>query len=299
MNAATRAYVILAREAPVGVIFRRGPSHHVLLIRWDLERDTFEFGQWFAGRIYERRCDLSPRGDLLLYFAANWRDPYQSWTAVSRPPYLTALALWPKGDAWGGGGHFSAKDDIQLNHWSDRMELADGFSLPKRLRIGPFGDRSGTGEDNPIWERRLLRDGWTLESEPAEVVRDLEAKVSWEFKPPRTWGKKHPVRPKEFTLRMSIHGIHERNGAWYVIEHSIVRRNGTVESLGRSEWADWAASGDLLFSKSGKLFRLGYRDAALPEVNTAQELADFTDLKFNPVQSPEDMRQWPSALLKV
>src|ERR1700722_4523881 len=128
---ATRLYVILARKAPLGVIFRRGPSHHVQLIKWNIERDTFEPGQWLKGRIYERRCDLSPEGDLLLYFAANWRDPFKSWTAVSRPPYLTALALWPKGDGWGGGGQFVARDSVQLNHRDQEMFLADGFSVPE------------------------------------------------------------------------------------------------------------------------------------------------------------------------
>jgi hypothetical protein len=29
------------------------------------------------------------------------RKPFQSWSAISRTPYLTALALWPKGDGWG------------------------------------------------------------------------------------------------------------------------------------------------------------------------------------------------------
>src|SRR5262249_17885427 len=27
-----------------------------------------------------------------------------AWTAISRPPFLTALALWPKGDCWHGAG---------------------------------------------------------------------------------------------------------------------------------------------------------------------------------------------------
>ncbi len=53
-------YAILARDARTGVVFRRGPSRQVQLIRWDLRDDTFEHGQWFKGRIYERRCDLSP-----------------------------------------------------------------------------------------------------------------------------------------------------------------------------------------------------------------------------------------------
>ena len=29
-----------------------------------------------------------------------------TFTAVSRPPYLTALAMWPEGSTWGGGGRF-------------------------------------------------------------------------------------------------------------------------------------------------------------------------------------------------
>jgi hypothetical protein len=294
VKSATRAYVILARQAPVGLIFRRGPSNRVLLIRWDLERDTFEFGQWLRGRIYERRCDLSPEGDLLLYFAANWRKPFQSWSAVSRPPYLTALALWPKGDGWGGGGQFSARDAIQLNHRNNEMALADGFSLPKWLHVGQFGDRPGWGEDDPVWAQRLRRDGWSLESQPSGLTPDFTAKVTWEFDPPITWQKKHPFRVNELTLRMSIVGMHERNGAWYLIEYSIVRKDGKVESIGRSEWADWSATGDLLFSQSGCLFRLELRDNTLPQIEAAKQIADFTNLEFQPMEPPDAMRRWPS-----
>ena len=65
-----RLLVILAREAPVAVIFRRGPSKLVELIKWHTDIDTFERGQWFKGRIYEDCSDLSPDGSLLIYFAA-------------------------------------------------------------------------------------------------------------------------------------------------------------------------------------------------------------------------------------
>jgi hypothetical protein len=115
---ACRLYAILARDGRSAVVFRRGPSKQVLVLRWWLEDDRLEPGQWFNGRIYERRADLSPDGDLLIYFAANWHAPYETWTGVSRPPYLTALALWPKGDAWGGGGVFDQPRVVGLNHLS-------------------------------------------------------------------------------------------------------------------------------------------------------------------------------------
>lgn len=58
LQPSTRLYVILARKAAMGVVFRRGPSKHVLLINWNTEKHEFRMGQWLNGRIYERRCDL-------------------------------------------------------------------------------------------------------------------------------------------------------------------------------------------------------------------------------------------------
>src|SRR5919109_3427070 len=113
---AARLFVIQARRAPYAVVFRRGPSKVVRLIGWHTGTDTFDFGQWLKGRIYERRCDLSPSGSHLIYFAADFKKPYYSWTAISKPPYLTALALWPKGDCWHGGGLFDAAWSLWLNH---------------------------------------------------------------------------------------------------------------------------------------------------------------------------------------
>jgi len=35
--------------------------------------------------------------------------------------------LWPKGDAWGGGGHFLRRGAIALNHREKETALADGL----------------------------------------------------------------------------------------------------------------------------------------------------------------------------
>ena len=128
-KSAARLWVLLAREAPVGVIFRRGPSKQVLLIKWDMRRDSFEHGQWLKARVYERRCDLSPNGKLLIYFAANYKRPLYSWTAISKPPYFSAVALWPKGDCWNGGGWFVDDRKMRLNHSPSEAELHSDFRL--------------------------------------------------------------------------------------------------------------------------------------------------------------------------
>jgi len=289
-----RLHVILARNASFGVVFRRGPSKSVLLIKWNTSNDTFQSGQWLKGRIYERRCDLSPDGDLLLYFAANYRDPYYSWSAVSRPPFLTALALWPKGDGWGGGGHFLSEKRIALNHRAGEMELATNFSLPKWLTVKPFGDRPGWGEDDPVWSERLKRDGWTLVSYPTRTKDDYGAKVWMEFVPPIIWRKRNPMWPKRYSLEMSITGMKEKDGPWYLTEHSVIRNENEMDRIGRTDWADWSQSGDLLFARHGCLYRVPCKRGILATLEDAMKIVDFSKSQFKARDAPDEARRWPS-----
>ena len=39
-------FVLLARQAPVGVVIRRGPSKWWHLTLWDTRHDRFTSGQW-------------------------------------------------------------------------------------------------------------------------------------------------------------------------------------------------------------------------------------------------------------
>jgi hypothetical protein len=288
-----RLYAILARKSHDAVIFRRGPNDKVLLIRWNTVTDTLEYGQWLRGRIYERRCDLSPDGRLLLYFAANWKPPYLSWTAVSRPPFLKALALWPKGDGWGGGGHFESRTRIALNHRAAEMTLASGFTVPRWLKVRPFGERPGWGEDDPVWSERLMHDGWKLVSAPTIAKEDYSAKVWIEFSPALIMRKPSPVSPKRYSLDMSITGFKERDGPMYLTEHSVYREDGSVDNLGRTDWADWSHSGDLLFAMDGCLYRVPRENGDPRALEDAIKIADFRKLEYAPTKAPEDAGRWP------
>jgi hypothetical protein len=164
-----RLSLLLAREAPRGVILRRGPSKWVEVIAWDTKQDSFQHGAWFHGRIYQRRSDLSPDGTKLVYFASkfnsrtvNDREYTYAWTAVSKPPYLRALALWPKGDCWWGGGLFMDNHTVFLNHRPSEA-TPHPRHLPDRLRIIPNPDAHG--EDNPLYSERLTRDGRMVRQE--------------------------------------------------------------------------------------------------------------------------------------
>jgi hypothetical protein len=108
---APRLHVLFARDANSALVIRRGPSKWFHLISWDTQHDVFESGAWIHGRIYEEKCALSPNGELLVYAVhkgSQLRTAYTDcWTGVSRPPWVFALALWPFGTTYGGGGWFT------------------------------------------------------------------------------------------------------------------------------------------------------------------------------------------------
>jgi hypothetical protein len=57
------------------------------------------------GTVYPQRCDLSPDGRYLCYFAfkgdSTW-DLGATYIAISRLPWLTALAAWPTSTRFSG-----------------------------------------------------------------------------------------------------------------------------------------------------------------------------------------------------
>ncbi len=215
-----------------------------------------------------------------------------SWTAVSRPPFFTALALWPKGNCWGGGGLFASNGRLLLNHRGDESNLATDFSIPRWLSVSECGEWSGRGEDEPIWASRLERDGWHSTAKPERTKNDFGAKVWIEYDPPITWEKAHPLWPERYSLRMSILGIKERDGDWYIIEHSVIGEKGQMSTIGRSEWADWSRDGDLLFAQSGCLYRLRPSRRKFGLIEESEQIADFNNLTFERVEPPARAQAW-------
>jgi hypothetical protein len=305
-----RLFGIFAREARVGVLFRRGPSKWVRLVKWSVGDDTFKLGQWFHGRIYERRCDLSPDGRLLIYFASKFtrktiadqmgmleksiagmgKDAAQTeshyscaWTAVSKPPWLTALALWPKGDCWHGGGLFSDDKTVQLNHWPCEAKPHPNHQ-PSGLHV--IANCDAQGEDWPVYSERLMRDGWKLEQKGR-------------FR--HSWSSGWTTKQEEIFSKRSICGRYdllmtteridfEAYGGPYVLAFHLrpTQDDGWV-SLGSATWADWDHRGRLIMAKDGRLFHCEMRDSGriVPHL-----LYDFNDDKPQPVESPPEASDW-------
>jgi hypothetical protein len=198
--------VLLATEAPVGVVFRRGPSKLARIIMWDRETDKFTPGQWFKGKIYPDRSDISADGRHLIYFAMGgvaWAIPKTggTWTAISRVPSLTALALWPQGDTWGGGGMFTSNRSYWLDTYHE--PLRDDTEL-KRIFIRPALSR-------------MERDGWVRK----ETRRKTELLEAFDKDIPKGW-----------ILRLRQNYLENR----YELEQ---REHGLTLEFPTWEWADW------------------------------------------------------------
>lgn len=264
-----RLYVLLASQARLGLVIRRGPARKVATILWDRKSDEFKLGQWMKGRIYERRCDLSPNGNYFLYFAMNgkWASETKgAWTAVSRAPYLKAVALYPKGDCWHGGGVWTGPGTFWL---SGQHEVLRESSMVRR---DPTYDPPHAVLFEQADSTRHLRDGWSL--------LDRGTLEAW----PR-----HPVFEKPLgrgwilrkVLNAAKHRPKDRGFDWdhYEIVHS---ESGT--NLACPEW-DWADLDDrrLVWAAQGKLFA-----AQITKHGPAdeRELFDFGPMEIEAIEAP-------------
>ena len=167
------------------------------------------------------------------------------------------------------------------------MDLAENFKLPKSMRVEPCGVHSGRGEDGPILCQRLLRDGWKLQQAAQGWENKPRSRIWHEFSKREIWAKPN----SSWSLEMLISGIHERDGSWYVMEHRITDQTGhVVLDLGRSDWADWSRSGELLFARDGRLFRVVVDVKS--GVGATEELIDLRELKFESRLAPGEGTLW-------
>lgn len=271
-----RVHPILARKANTAVIIRRGPSKSVCTMLWNRSNDTFKLGQWLRGRIYERRCDLSPDGKHFIYFAMNgkWDGLMKgSWTAISRTPYLKALALWPWGDCWNGGGLFLSDSRFWLNnHWYDEATETVG-SLRKKLAQEPgypFEENYG-GECPGVYYIRLQRDGWKLlrdEAAPDKSVTVFEKPL-----------------PSGWVLEKSAHVSIDSpvgSGCYYDTHRLIHLENGEILNHPEWEWAELDRK-RLVWVTKGVLYAAKILGKGLGDVKI---LHDFNDMAFEAIAAP-------------
>ncbi len=301
-KALARVEVILARNAATAVIFRRGPTRYVRMLKWNLRNDRIEPGQWIEGRIHVDRCDISPDGELVASFVASYRRAPGTWTAISRPPYFTALAVWSKGDSWGGGGLFASGDhfllahDTRIQYGVDQFKLMDGFTLPKRFRVQSFRDHAPV-IDCSIEQARMLLSGWRFVQRAVGSDKHDQA-MNHPFAEPEIMARPlDNAKAPRFELRRFVDGYGpRRDQSPFRIMRAQVHdlQNAASRDLGRIDWAD-VDRGDVLWSKGGKLFRLAGPTRHGMALDAEPRLvADLNGMTFEAIEAPKKALKWPS-----
>ncbi len=268
--AKTTTYGIVARDAPRVVVFRRGPTRHMQLLVWDLRDDTVVAGQWLVASVDPGPCGVSPNGELLVYDARRGATTY---TAVSRPPYFTALAYLPYSSPWTGGGFFTSDTSIVLGHRYTEADRAGRF--PPHFAVTDvwtyFAGASRAGEPLSAAADRdpLAQHGWTMSDRGAT--------------------RKPNPRRLGVVLERTRSGRQNR-------VYSVVGEAGTPSrlELGIVDWADWAHDGSLLSGRAGRLYRQEL-PKVLTEVKTPSLVADLTTNVFTEVEPPPNALVWPGA----
>ena len=268
-----RLHVLIPANSDTAVVIRRGPSKHTCVLSWNMQTDEVKLGQWLKGRIYERRSDISPDGKYWIYFAMNghWGSESKgSWTAIARAPYLKAIAFFPKGDCWHGGGLFTGNRKYWLNgcYFHEPSITTKDLKPDEKFRsLGNYG-----GECPSVYYNRLQRDGWTLADR--EENGRYDARVFFEKELPHGWVLKKIC--------------HEQIGApkgkgCYWDEHMLLSKAGVEFDFPVWEWAEWAGD-DIAFAREGCLFRIGIRNAE--ELSAESLIHDFNGHNFEQIEAP-------------
>lgn len=280
-----RLLVILATDAPKAVIIRRGPSRWARLTLWETDTDTFTDGQWFKGRIYEDRCDLSPDGLKFIYFASKQEryarpaDGYpETWTAISKPPYFTALAMWSNFGTYGGGGYFL--DNQTVCHRSNETPHPNHLPHPS-LRINPDGCVSNISVR--FW--RMLQSGW-IDVSPPRLRQKYHTRRPDD--PPFILQKTRPDGTYTLTMEYEGHLSGRAYGNSEFITYSC-RHNPTGTDFVISDtWADWDSQGRLVFVEEGRLLVGDLKDGVM----SPRLVYDFNPERPELIRSPEWARTW-------
>jgi hypothetical protein len=279
-----RLFGIPAAEAPVVAVLRRGPSGWFHVGRWQTDVPAYEPGAWLHGTLYPQRCDLSPDGRWLVYFAlkANARWALGgTYVAVSRLPWLTALAGWGTDGTWTSGFAFvprgTARHPPTAPDIGDIGPLLARYELDQRL-AGSFAVERARGwtetPDSPprteadIWDERRVDRVTMQKPRPGDPSVVLAV---------RGWYAAHRgLDPRRGPARYRL--VHTpRDGA---------PRETPLDGVG---WADWTGDGRLLVATETGALQVREGRPLPVTVTWTADLAALSPARTLP---PEDAARW-------
>jgi hypothetical protein len=276
-RAAPRIFGIPAAAAPVVAVLRRGPTDWWHVGRWNTSAETYEAGAWFKGALYPQKCDLSPDGRWLAYSALKGGATWEAGTiyeAISRLPWLQALAAWNAGTTYTRGFHFAPEPGT-----SDLGDPDVGDATPCLRRYGL--------ELNPIEQFSVeRRRGWSESPDtPLRNPRD-----GWDERRRVEMQKPQPGGRHLLHVDGTYAGFRE-SPDWYEPATYFLTRAGTNELtvLEDVQWADWDERGRLLAATTAGAIEVRELSGDSARVVFGEDLAR---LRPEPAPAPAWAAEW-------
>jgi hypothetical protein len=246
-----RIHLLPAKEAPFVAILRRKPSKTYHIIRWNTETDKFEHGSWFTGHIYGLRSDVSFDGKWMVYLARGTKGI--TWNGVCLLPFLKTYLECETSGTWFGGGYWKDQKTLLTNGWEREAQSQENpikGAVP--FRIQPMV-LSAT-EDFGVGIPRMARDGWVrngnnwgtdqkIRSPQYMIARHGDDGWRWQYQ------NKGPV------LEAFYRGYLEHG---YIFEFRLREFPDLLDK--EVEWATFDAIGNLVFTRSGCVYRYSLKD---------------------------------------
>jgi hypothetical protein len=265
--AACRLHVLLAKDADIGIVFRRGAAAWWHILKWDLAKLSLESGTWLRGSLYPTRSAVSNNGKVLAYFAMH--GSWDTYLALSKPPWLKALCAWKTIGTWTTGAYFE----------NDRKLYAFGAFCEDQPFHGscPFPYKfSGTDTNwNRAREFQLIMNGWKQKAGDASTEN---------FTPgPNEVIELSKSSPRDYRLSLS------RYSEFGSCLCSITYPDNQEIVLADAVWADFDRRGRLaVASASGELRLYELESSNMTTVFSS----NLNSLKPNPVQAPAWASRW-------
>jgi len=275
-----RLFGIAARDAPVVAVLRRGPSDWSHVGRWDTARGVYEPGSWIKANLYPQRADVSPDGRWLCYFTLKGPGSWPAgWTyvAVSRLPWLTALAAWGTCGTWSRGAHFVHDRRVQ------------DLGAPDAGHIDASSLGFGLALQRPATFAVERRRGW-VETPETPPRRDDDLwderrgdRIVMQKRQPGSDGVLLTVHGRFAAFRDGPFGAEARVTAYALV-------NGdSSQPLVDVQWAEWDALGRLLVATTDG--RLQIREQRGGAFVVAHE-HDVASSLPEPREPPREAREW-------
>ncbi len=252
----------IAEKNVIVFIYRKSSKvHYLVCMKYNKSKETFILGSRFYGKLYPEKCDISPDGRYFLYFAMRgtsqekYKKEMYCWTAICRPPNITAQFILEHNDTWFGGGRFIDERKLFIN---------SGY---EKINTKKFGQYSIVTEGScGNWE---IGKGWKLTETQKSDLKYYNYVV------PKYWEKsKGKITIKR---KLEYDELYSKRGRFDMYSYTIIDNKTQNEiPLANCTWIDFDNFGRIITGQGSKI--VIYKNYSQIKENSPSIIYDLEDL---------------------